>query len=259
MKQTSGQIAIILCNFFSNSLAYNPSNYLYASGLYVDNVEQISQFSVVLSRFHDNRCGLFVCSYATIINSVVFDSSISIKDTKFSVTRGGVLPLNTSSSVVKLSNINVYNNSGRGINIIMHKVNNLSYAFINITSCYFQSNKSPLVILVATSDYHGFLDYSVVIEIANSTFINNLAVALDLHMLNPGDVHRQIREVGAVSVVLLSFGSVNLSNCTFSANLNGALGVHLSPPYCGKRQHLTFSDVMVYNTNDSSTMHCRLW
>ena len=73
-------------------------------------------------------------------------------------------------------------------------------------------------------------------------------------MLNPGDAHRQIREVGAVSVVLLSFGSVNLPNCTFSANLNGALGVHLSPPYCGKRQHLTFSDVMVYNTNDSSTI-----
>ena len=93
----------------------------------------------------------------------------------------------------------------------------------------------------------------MVIEITNSTFINNLAVALNLHMLNPGDAHRQIREVGAVSVVLLSFGYVNLSNCTFSANLNGALGVNLSPPYCGKWQHLTFSDVMVYNTNDSST------
>ena len=144
LKQTSGQIAIISCDFISNSLAYNPSNYLYASGLYVDNVVQISHFSVVLSRFHDNRCGLFVCSYAAIINSVVFDSSISIKDTEFSANRGGVLLLNTSSSVVKLSNINVYNNSGRGINIIMHKVNNLSDAFINVTSCYFQSNKSPL-------------------------------------------------------------------------------------------------------------------
>ena len=112
----------------------------------------------------------------------------------------------------------------------MHKVNNLTDAFINVISCYFQSNKNPLVILVP-SDSRGFLDYSVVIEITNSTFINNLAVALDLHMLNPGDAHRQIREIGAVSVVLFSFGSVNLSHCTFSANLNGALGVHLSPPF----------------------------
>lgn len=237
LKQTSGQITIESCDFFENSLAYDS---ICTAELYIENFELISNFHIILSKFYDNECRLFVA----VINSTVSGSSIFIKDTEFLANPGGALLLDTHASVVQLSNITVYNNSGGGINIIMHE--NDSPAIINVSSCYFQKNKNPLIILVL-SDPVSF----AAIDIKNSIFINNSTMSLNLNILNPGDSYRLIREVGALSIISLSSAFMSISNCTFSENLNGALGVYLAPPYC-KKSHLSFSDVKVSHTNDSS-------
>ena len=252
LTKTSGQIVIQSCNFVAISLVYYPSGYsLYAAGLYVENVETNSTFCITLSGFYDSICGLYDCPYAAIINSTVFRSNIFIKDSEFSTNPGGALLLNIHASVVQLSGITVFNNgmsgSHGGINIISHE--NSNETIINVSSCYFQNNKSPLTIFVPSNPI-----CSVVIRIYNSTFINNIAIALNLQNLNPGSSYKQIREVGVFSVILLSSASVLISNCTFFENLNGAIGVHLAPPYCGKLQHLSFSDVTISQTNDSSIL-----
>ena len=234
-------------SYFMDTTFYSSRAKFNCGGLYITSDATNLNISIISSKFCTTGCRLsqIFNHYGVIINLEDYCElvNINVEDTEFSNNFCGlyILTVCTKSTVLQLSNVDVYNNTAYGI--IMSASNSISRdsasVHIDISFVSFMNNVNPLSILTSVEELN------IIININNSIINNN--IANDTNFLYP-----YATKLGTLRIALTSsVSSVTITNCYFYNNFNGAIGIHLAPPpkECGSTvATIKFTNVAIYNT-----------
>ena len=209
--------------------------------------------------FDGNGCGLVTdpssCNlYSVVIITFNLDTlnvvaNIVVNTTTFS-HNSRALYLNSTfhTTTVELSNVTVFNNIFSGI-LIGTPYQRLSFPTIDILSSTFINNDNPLTMILPPKNFNLVkLQSKFEINLQDCVFSNNRAISN-----NDTGVATNF---GVLSMYYHPDYSVNMSNCSFYNNSNGAIDMQLVPPVqfgttrqlqCPKT-NIAFTNVTVYNT-----------
>ena len=223
------------------------------AGIYIKSRSSDLNISITSSGFCNNGCGMSNTSswchhYGAII---IIDrycelANIVIDSTDFSNNSAGLYLFSgyTKSALVRLSNMNVYNNTANGIIISASSGNNLISISIDISFVVFMNNVNALSII---TPLHA-KKLMVNVNISDSIIDGNTADDAKVF-------YSHAKKLGVLRIALMSsITSVTITNCQFYNNLNGAVGIHLVPPTgdCESTSAwITFKNVIIYNTTNT--------
>ena len=238
--------------FVENS--FNAATFIYScAGLLVYNIRNNLNVSIISSGFYSNGCGLSneCFHYGVVIDLEGYRelANVVIQSTEFSNNSRGLYFESgaTKSTLVQLSNVNVYNNTACGIFIGASAYDDPTSINIDISFANLMNNMNPLSILTPLH-VEGQCDVKIVININNSIINGNSPNDYDIN------INQDAKNLGVLRIALTSSITlviITITNSHFYNNFNGAVGIHILPNI-GERDitsaSITFTNVTIYNT-----------
>ena len=243
LLNANGNVTIEKSTFTSNFIEENSGT---CAGLCILYGSFVSDISLRGNKFSNNgylnqsKQGKLFSAEINLQPGIAYPTNLGIliNNTSFvKNTRGLSMSIYSCTfSTVKMSGLSVRDNTEEGIFVYIDDGCQTSLYVFGISSSIFKNNTNSLTFLASAKNLE------VSIAIFNSTFAYNAVTR------STGQRYFE----GALSVILTNSKSrVLISNCSFLSNIDGAIGIRITPPIlksnCSE-QRIDLHNLLVYNT-----------